>query len=64
MNENLKFRLATESDTEILLEFMKAYYAYDGHGFDQEKARTALTVLLRNSNFGRVWLILNGEAAV
>jgi diamine N-acetyltransferase len=56
------FRLATESDTVILLDFMGAYYAFDGHGFDREKARAALTKLLRNPDLGRVWLILDGEA--
>lgn len=56
------FRLATESDTAILLDFMQAYYAFDGHGFDREKARAALTKLLGDPNLGRVWLILDGEA--
>jgi diamine N-acetyltransferase len=59
-----QFRVATESDADVLLEFMQAYYAFDGHGFDQAKARLALTALLRNANFGRAWLVLDGEAAV
>jgi diamine N-acetyltransferase len=59
-----KFRLATESDADVLLEFMQTYYVYDGHGFDREKARMALTALLHDSNFGRVWLILDDDAAV
>jgi len=58
------FRLAAESDTAALLEFMGAYYAFDGHGFDEQKARVALTTLLRDPNLGRVWLILNCEAPV
>lgn len=57
------FRLAAESDTVTLLDFMQAYYAFDGHGFDREKARGALTKLLRDPELGRVWLILDGEAA-
>ncbi len=43
---------------------MRAYYAFDGHGFDEDKARVALTTLLRDPNLGRVWLILDGEAPV
>ena len=43
---------------------MEAYYAFDGHGFDEEKARVALTALLRDANLGRVWLILDGAAPV
>jgi len=58
------FRLAAEPDTAALLKFMEAYYAFDGHGFDPQKARAALTALLRDANLGRVWLILDGEAPV
>jgi diamine N-acetyltransferase len=58
------FRLAVESDADVLLEFMRAYYAFDGHGFDDEKARVALTALLRDAQFGRAWLILDGVAPV
>lgn len=58
------FRLAAESDTVTLLKFMRAYYAFDGHGFDQEKARMALTTLLRDPNLGRTWCILDGAAPV
>jgi ribosomal protein S18 acetylase RimI-like enzyme len=57
-----QFRLATESDADILLVFMREYYAFDGHGFDADKARGALTTLLGDSNLGRVWLILDDDA--
>ena len=58
------FRLAAESDAAALLRFMRAYYAFDGHGFDEEKARVALTTLLRDASLGCVWVILDGKAAV
>ena len=64
MTVDPSFRLATESDTAALLKFMEAYYAFDGHGFDGQKARAALTTLLRDANLGRVWLILDGESPV
>lgn len=69
MNGNPQFRLAAESDADTLLEFMRAYYAFDGHGFDQARARVALTALLRDANLGRAWLIFDsdtpdGDAAV
>jgi diamine N-acetyltransferase len=54
------FRLATESDAATLLPFMREYYAFDGHAFDEQKARIALVTLLRDPNLGRVWLILDG----
>jgi GNAT superfamily N-acetyltransferase len=58
------FRVAEESDAGKLLEFMRAYYAFGGHGFDQEKAAVALAGLLRDSGLGRVWLVLDEEVAV
>jgi ribosomal protein S18 acetylase RimI-like enzyme len=58
------FRMVAESDTAALLKFMGAYYAFDGHGFDEQKAHVALTTLLRDPNLGRVWLILDGKAPV
>ena len=58
------FRLADESDTVTLLKFMRAYYAFDGHGFDEDKARAALTTLRGDRNLCRVWLILDNDAPV
>ncbi len=59
-----RFRLASEADADVLLDFMLAYYAFDGHGFDRDKARGALTALLRDASLGRAWLILDGDAPV
>ena len=64
MSEWPQFRLAVESDADTLLEFMQAYYAFDGHGFDREKARGALTALLRDPALGLAWLILDSDVAV
>jgi diamine N-acetyltransferase len=64
MSDRPQFRLAGESDTDTLLEFMQSYYAFDGHGFDREKARIALTALLRDASLGLAWLILDGDTAV
>lgn len=64
MNANPQFRLAVESDADALLEFMRAYYAFDGHGFDPAKARTALIGLLRDLSLGRAWIILDDDTAV
>jgi len=62
MSNDPRFRLAAESDAETLLEFMQAYYAFDGHGFDRTKARMALTGLLRDANLGRAWLIFGSDS--
>jgi len=53
------FRLAAESDADTILAFMRDYYAFDGHGFNEPQARVALTTLLRDSNLGRAWLIFD-----
>ena len=53
-----------DSDTDTLLQFMQAYYAFDGHGFDEAKARVALTTLLRDPSLGRAWLILDGDTPI
>ncbi len=64
MSDYPHFRLAVESDAELLLDFMREYYAFDGHGYDREKARAALIPLLDNINLGRAWLILDGATPV
>jgi len=57
-------RSAEESDAVILLGFMREYYAFDGHHFDEEKSAAALIGLLRDQSLGRVWLILDRETPV
>ena len=64
MSNEPQFRLAAESDADTLLVFMREYYAFDGHGFDADKARIALTALLRDSDLGLAWLILDRDTAV
>jgi len=58
------FRIATDSDIDLLLQMMQAYYAFDHHPFDLEKARTALTGLLGDPVLGRIWLVCAGKAVV
>jgi ribosomal protein S18 acetylase RimI-like enzyme len=64
MGDEPQFRLAGAPDADALLEFMQAYYAFDGHGFDLEKARVALTGLLLDAKLGLAWLTLDGGMAV
>jgi GNAT superfamily N-acetyltransferase len=64
MADGPQFRVADVSDAELLLDFMQAYYTFDGHGYDREKARSALIPLLENANLGRSWLILDEDSAV
>ena len=46
------FRLATETDADLLLEMMREYYAHDGHTFDPRRARIALLAFLRPPHRG------------
>jgi diamine N-acetyltransferase len=64
MADGPQFRVAEASDAELLLDFVQAYYAFDGHGYDREKARAALIALLQNPSFGRAWLILDGDSPI
>ncbi len=64
MSDDPQFRLAVESDAGTLLRFMREYYAFDGHGFEEQKALVALLGLLRDPGLGRAWLILDGAGAV
>jgi ribosomal protein S18 acetylase RimI-like enzyme len=58
------FRLAIPDDAELLLEFMREYYAFDGHAFDEAHARAALLTFLREPAYGRAWLVLDGAMPV
>jgi ribosomal protein S18 acetylase RimI-like enzyme len=64
MNTEPQFRLAAETDAGTLLRFMREYYVFDGHGFEEQQAHVALIGLLRDAKLGRVWLILDGGGAV
>jgi GNAT superfamily N-acetyltransferase len=58
------FRIATEADADLLLAMMREYYAFDGHAYDEQRARVALLNFLREPSFGRAWLICDGDMAV
>jgi diamine N-acetyltransferase len=54
---DLAFRLAGLTDIDLLVEFMREFYEFDQHTFDEQVARSALRKLLRDDSFGRGWLI-------
>jgi GNAT superfamily N-acetyltransferase len=58
------FTSAGESELDVLLPLMRAYYAEDGYAFEEQTARRALGELLRTPALGRVWLIRAGTRAV
>ena len=54
-------RPATEADFETLRVLMREFYDYEQRAFTPEKVQ-ALLDLLRNSSFGKVALICDGDA--
>jgi diamine N-acetyltransferase len=58
---NPRFRVAEESDAPLLLQFMRQYYTFDGHAFDELKAPTALLNFLRDPSLGLAWLIFDQQ---
>lgn len=60
----LAFELAKSADTDMLLQFMQEFYAFDHLEFEEEGARRALTTLLNDASLGRVWLICADGVAI
>jgi GNAT superfamily N-acetyltransferase len=58
------FRLAEHADLEVLLDFVREYYEFDGHPYDRDALRVALGGLLGELSLGRIWLICHGDAPV
>ena len=58
------FKLADDTDLDMLLDFVREYYEFDGHPYDRELVREALGGLMRKPAYGRAWLICEGTAPV
>ena len=59
-----RFRLAREADVDLLLDFMRQFYALEGYPFDEGAAPAALTTLVRDPSLGCAWLIREGATAI
>jgi GNAT superfamily N-acetyltransferase len=51
-----RFRVATESDVDAIVDMMRRYYAEDGYPFVDAEARAATEELIRDENLGRLWV--------
>ncbi|MFQ4142236.1 GNAT family N-acetyltransferase [Chlorogloeopsis sp. ULAP02] len=60
----INFKVADNSDTEILIQFIQEFYEYEGITYDETIVRTALAGILKDDSFGRVWLIKQDNQAV
>ena len=59
-----QFRTAGTGDLEVVLELMRAHYAYDGHEFREDRLRPAAEGLLEDPTAGRIYLIEAAGKAV
>jgi len=57
-------RRADLSHSDLLLAFMREYYAFDHLEFNEPRARAALEQLLADDTLGHVWMILDGQDPV
>ncbi len=58
------FRLANDSDIEILVEFMRQFYAIDGYPFGEVAARRAMGKIVQDPALGRAWMICDGDVPI
>ena len=63
-NETASMRLAMPRDLEAILPLMRGYYRDDVLRFDEARARTAMSRLLAEPQWGRVILIEIGTRAI
>ncbi|MEZ5924982.1 MAG: GNAT family N-acetyltransferase [Hyphomicrobiaceae bacterium] len=53
----MAFRPAGPKDAAVLARLMRAYYAYDGHDYDEVTVGQTLDAFLAEPAYGRAWLI-------
>jgi GNAT superfamily N-acetyltransferase len=58
------FRLAKDSDIDILVEFMRQFYAIDGYPFEDVAARRAMGKIVQDPTLGRAWMICDGDVPI
>ena len=64
MPADARFRPAVAADVELLLGFMREFYAHEGLLFQEPAARAAVLGLLREPSAGRIYLIEEGGSPV
>jgi len=60
--EQIRYEVAKENDSEVLLAMMKDFYAIDGYPFDKSRNLRIYEKLLAHPEWGRIWIVrLNDE---
>jgi ribosomal protein S18 acetylase RimI-like enzyme len=58
------FQLASAANTGTLIELMRELYAHDRSSFEEQRARSALQLILANDSYGRVYLMCINAAII
>lgn len=61
---NISFKIADDSDTEILVQFIREFHEIEHLPFDDSTIRCLLAKLLNDDSLGRVWLIQLGSESI
>jgi diamine N-acetyltransferase len=61
---SVNFRSATISDLNVLVQFVREYYEFDHHNFDEGLIRSLLTEIIQDDSCGYIWLIEMAEEAI
>ncbi|MBZ0319305.1 MAG: GNAT family N-acetyltransferase [Anaerolineae bacterium] len=61
---NIRYIVGTPTHLEYFIPLIRAYYAYDGHGFDEGHVRRTLADFLNHPDYGRAYLIADSDAWV
>jgi GNAT superfamily N-acetyltransferase len=61
---SLNFRPAEIAHLSLLVQFVRAYYEFDHHKFDEELIRGLLTAIIADNSCGYIWLIETAGEAV
>ncbi len=64
MTDLVSFVRATPADTDLLVEMMREFYAYEHLAWDEEAARRGLEMVLGDGSLGEVWTMRRGGEAV
>jgi hypothetical protein len=62
--KNVRIKPASIRDAAKLVKLIKAYYVFDRIPFDHKGIASGLSLLLKDPNVGRAWLMLNGGKPV
>lgn len=60
----ITFKAAEPADLDLLIPFIREFYEYDHHPYDEGRLRPTLTRLLADKNLGGVWLIQTGHEKI